>query len=164
MSIRIGYGFDTHRFSDDPQRKLMLGGVVVDNCAGLIGHSDADCIAHAITDALLGAAMLGDMGQHFPDTDSKWKGADSLVMLRAAVDLVMGEGFRVGNVDTTVVCEKPKIAPHREVMQKRLSTVVGAPVSVKASRAEGMGALGRVEGIACWAVALLVEAPEEGRS
>ena len=161
MSNRIGFGFDTHRFSDDPSRVLMLGGIQVDDCAGLVGHSDADCIAHAITDALLGAAQLGDMGSHFPDTDPKWKGADSLVMLRAAVDLVWGEGLRVCNVDSTVVCEKPKIAPHRDLMQKRLSTVVGAPVSVKASRAEGMGALGRVEGIACWAVAML---SNEGRS
>jgi 2-C-methyl-D-erythritol 2,4-cyclodiphosphate synthase len=155
MSSRIGYGFDTHRFSDDPARKLVLGGVHIYDCAGLTGHSDADCIAHAVTDALLGAAQLGDMGEHFPDTDPQWKDSNSLDLLRVAVDLVMAEGFQVCNVDTTVVCERPKIAPHRDLMQKRLSTVVGAPVSVKASRAEGMGALGRVEGIACWAVALL---------
>jgi 2-C-methyl-D-erythritol 2,4-cyclodiphosphate synthase len=157
MSNRIGFGFDTHRFSDDPARELILGGVHIAGTPGLVGHSDADVIAHAITDAVLGAAGLGDMGTHFPDTDPKWKGADSLAMLRHGADLVRAAGFAIANTDCTIVTERPKIAPHRELMQQNLSEALGAPVSVKASRAEGLGALGRVEGAACWAVALLEE-------
>lgn len=157
MSNRIGFGFDTHRFTDEPGRKLILAGVHIEGAQGLQGHSDADVIAHAVTDALLGAAGLGDMGEHFPDTDPKWKGADSLAMLRHGAELVKAAGFRINNIDCTIVTEKPKIAPHREAMQQNLSTAVVAPVSVKASRAEGLGALGRVEGAACWAVALLEE-------
>lgn len=156
--MRIGYGFDVHAFSPDPERQLKLGGVVIEGAQGLAGHSDADVISHAITDALLGAAALGDMGKHFPDTDPEWKDADSISMLMHVMKLVRNEGFRVANVDCTIVTEKPKIAPHRDAMQKVLTVAVGAPVSVKASRAEGLGALGRVEGAACWAVALLEDA------
>lgn len=153
--IRVGQGFDIHRFSDDPSRPLVLGGVTFEGARGLHGHSDADAVAHAVTDALLGAAGLGDIGEHFPDTDPQWKGADSLVLLRHAVTLVQEAGFVVGNVDCSVVCETPKLAPHRATMQQRLSEAAGAPVTVKGRRAEGLGALGRQEGIAVWAVAVI---------
>jgi 2-C-methyl-D-erythritol 4-phosphate cytidylyltransferase/2-C-methyl-D-erythritol 2,4-cyclodiphosphate synthase len=155
--IRVGQGFDIHRFSDDPARVLVLGGVTFDGARGLHGHSDADAIAHAATDALLGAAGLGDIGEHFPDTDPQWKGVDSLVLLRHAARLVREQGWTVGNVDCSVVCETPKIAPHRAEMQRRLSEATGAPVTVKGRRAEGLGALGRQEGIACWANAVIVK-------
>ena len=154
--IRVGQGFDIHRFSDDPTRPLVLGGVSFPGERGLVGHSDADAIAHAVTDALLGAAGLGDIGQHFPDTDPQWKGADSLQLLGHAAGLVTGAGWMIGNVDCSVVCEQPKLAPRRDEMQQRLSNAAGAPVTVKGRRAEGLGALGRNEGIACWAVAVIL--------
>jgi 2-C-methyl-D-erythritol 2,4-cyclodiphosphate synthase len=132
----------------------VLGGVVVPG-PGLAGHSDADVIAHAICDALLGAAGLGDIGSHFPDTDPAFAGADSLDLLARVVERVTAD-FVVSNVDTTVVLEAPKLAPHRAEIQSRLQDVVGAPVNVKAKRAEALGSLGRREGIACFAVALLV--------
>lgn len=153
--FRVGQGFDIHRFSDDPARVLVLGGVVFDGERGLHGHSDADAVAHACADALLGAAGLGDIGQHFPDTDPQWKGANSLELLAEVVRLVRDERWTIGNVDCSVVCEEPKLAPRRDDMQNALSSVVGAPVTVKGRRAEGLGALGRREGIACWAVAVL---------
>jgi 2-C-methyl-D-erythritol 2,4-cyclodiphosphate synthase len=152
--VRVGQGFDIHRFSDDPTRVLVLGGVVFDG-RGLHGHSDADVIAHAVADALLGAAGLGDIGEHFPDTDPQWKGVDSLVLLAHAGTLVRADGWTIGNVDCSVVCETPKLAPHRAAMQANLSQACGAPVTVKGRRAEGLGALGRTEGIACWAVAVI---------
>ena len=161
---RVGFGFDTHRFSDDPARKLVLGGVAIDGARGLVGHSDADLVCHAVTDALLGAAGLGDIGQHFPDTDAKWKNADSVTMLSHAVHLLNTEGWKVGNVDCTIVTEQPKIAPHREAMQTRLAQTVDAFVSVKASRAEGLGAIGRIEGAACWAVAVIEQSTDEERA
>lgn len=154
--LRIGQGFDIHPFSDDPARPLMLGGVIVEGSPGLVGHSDADAVAHAVTDALLGAAGLGDIGQHFPDTDPTWKGADSMRLLAATVELLAHDGWSVVNVDTTVVLEAPKLAPFRAVMAERLSAVCAAPVSVKAKRAEGLGSLGRREGIACFASALII--------
>ncbi len=153
--VRVGQGFDIHRFSDDPGRPLVLGGVRFAGERGLHGHSDADAIAHAVTDALLGAAGLGDIGEHFPDTDPQWKGADSLQLLDHAATLVRAAGWTIGNVDCSVVCETPKLAPHRAEMQSRLSQACGAPVTVKGRRAEGLGALGRQEGIACWAVAVI---------
>lgn len=156
VQMRVGQGFDIHRFSDDASRPLVLGGVVFDGERGLHGHSDADAVAHAVTDALLGAAGLGDIGQHFPDTDPRWKGADSLELLRQAAALVRAEGWTIGNVDCSVVCEAPKLAPHRDEMQRRLSEAAGGPVTVKGRRAEGLGALGRREGIACWANAVIV--------
>lgn len=155
VEFRVGQGFDVHRFSDDPSRVLVLGGVVFDGERGLEGHSDADAVAHAAADALLGAAGLGDIGQHFPDTDPQWKGVDSLKLLADVVRQVRAEGWSIGNVDCSVVCEAPKLAPRRDDMQTALSAVVGSPVSVKGRRAEGLGALGRREGIACWAVAVL---------
>jgi len=155
-AVRVGQGFDIHRFEDNPSgRVLVLGGVQFVGERALVGHSDADVIAHAIADALLGAASLGDIGQHFPDTDPKWAGVDSLLLLSHVVALVKENGFEIGNVDCSVVCEKPKLAPHREEMQRKLISVVGAPVSVKGRRAEGLGALGRQEGIACWAVCVI---------
>ena len=156
-SIRVGQGFDVHRFSDDPARPLVLGGVVFDGHVGLHGHSDADAVAHACADALLGAAGLGDIGQHFPDNDPRWAGADSIALLRHVVSLVVADGWSIGNVDCSVICEVPKLAPRRDEMQQRLSEAVGAPVSVKGRRAEGLGAIGRREGIACFAVAVLVK-------
>ena len=153
--IRVGQGFDIHRFSDDTARALILGGVVFEG-RGLHGHSDADAVAHAVTDALLGAAGLGDIGEHFPDTDPQWMGADSLALLRDAAAKVRLAGWRVGNVDCSVVCEEPRLAPRRAEMQELLSAAAGGPVTVKGRRAEGLGALGRSEGIACWAVAVIV--------
>jgi 2-C-methyl-D-erythritol 2,4-cyclodiphosphate synthase len=153
--LRIGEGFDIHPFSDDEDRTLVLGGVVFDDHRGLKGHSDADAVAHAITDALLGAADLGDIGHHFPDTDAAWKGADSMKLLAATVELVRSHGWSICNVDTTVILEAPKLAPHRAEMKQRLEQVVGSTVSVKAKRAEGLGSLGRREGIACFAICLL---------
>ncbi len=153
--MRIGHGFDVHGFSDDAGRVLMLGGVAFPSHRGLAGHSDADVIAHAVTDALLGAAGLGDIGALFPDTDPKYAGADSMELLRAAVARVTSDDWQVENIDVTVIAESPRLAPRRDEIQVRLRETVGAPVSVKAKRAEGLGALGRGEGIACFAVALL---------
>jgi len=154
--LRVGQGFDVHRFADD-DRPLVLGGVTIPGERGLLGHSDADAVAHAVADSLLGAAGLGDIGMHFPDTDPRWKGADSLQLLREVTSLVARDGWRVENVDVNVVCERPKIAPHRAAMQENLAAAIGAPVSVKGRRAEGLGAIGRAEGIACLAVALLTK-------
>ena len=153
--MRVGQGFDIHRFADD-DRPLVLAGVHIPGERGLHGHSDADAIAHAVSDALLGAAGLGDIGEHFPDSDPQWKGADSMQILRQVVGKVRAAGWRVENVDVNVICERPKIAPHRAAMQANLVAAVGAPVSVKGRRAEVLGSIGRVEGIACMAVALLV--------
>jgi len=161
---RVGQGFDVHPFSDDPGRPLVLGGVLFEGERGLAGHSDADAIAHAVTDALLGAAGLGDIGQHFPDTDPSHAGADSLDLLRRAVADVRAAGWEPGNVDCTVVLEAPKLAPRRDEVQRNLSEAVGAPVTVKGKRAEGLGALGRREGIACFAVALVTGADRTGDS
>lgn len=153
MTLRVGQGFDIHPFSDDPERELLLGGVRVDG-RGLKGHSDGDVICHAVADALLGAAGQGDIGTLFPDTDPALAGADSLGLLGRVVGAISPE-WRAVNVDCTIIAEAPKMAPYREAMQKALATVVGAPVSVKAKRGEGLGALGRQEGIACIAVALI---------
>ena len=153
--LRIGHGFDIHAFSSDPDRTLVLGGVVFPGETGLHGHSDADVIAHACTDAILSPCGLGDIGQLFPDTDAAHAGADSMELLAEAMRLVRDVGGTVINIDVTVVAERPKLAPHKEAIQARLSAVVDAPVTVKGKRAEGLGALGRTEGIACWAVALI---------
>ncbi len=153
MNIRVGQGFDIHPFSPDPERPLVLGGVLVDG-PGLAGHSDADVVCHAITDAVLGAAGQGDIGSLFPDTSPRWAGADSTQLLVGALK-ELGPRWRVLNVDCTVIAEAPKLAPYRGIMQAKLAALVGAPVSVKGKRGEGLGALGRSEGIACLAVALL---------
>jgi 2-C-methyl-D-erythritol 2,4-cyclodiphosphate synthase len=149
-------GFDVHPFAEG-ERALVLGGVVFDGERGLAGHSDADVVAHAVIDALLGAAGLGDIGAHFPDTDASFAAADSIALLRAAATSVRDAGWRALNVDCAVVLDAPKLAPQRDAMQRRLSDAAGAPVTVKAKRTEGVGALGRGEGIACWAVALVEE-------
>lgn len=155
MQVRVGQGFDVHPFVDDPRRPLVLGGVTFESERALRGHSDADVIAHACADALLGAAGLGDIGEHFPDTDPAWAGADSVELLAEASRRVRDAGWEPGNVDASVVTDHPKIAPHRAEMQHRLSGAVGAPVTVKGRRPEGLGALGRGEGVACWAVAVV---------
>jgi 2-C-methyl-D-erythritol 2,4-cyclodiphosphate synthase len=154
-AIRIGQGFDVHPFSRDADRPLVLGGVLFAGIPGLAGHSDGDVIAHAVTDALLGAAGLGDIGQHFPDTDPALTGADSVGLLRRAVAALHDAGWAPLNVDCTVVLEEPRVAPQRTAIEARLGDAVGAPVTVKGKRAEGLGALGRAEGIACFAVALV---------
>lgn len=151
--VRVGQGFDVHPWSDDPTKPLVLGGVTVADHPGLRGHSDADVVAHACTDAVLGAAGLGDIGQLFPDTDPGLAGADSLRLLTEAVDLVNRSGWRVANIDCTVVLDRPKIAPIRAEMEQNLGQVVGAPVTIKGKRTEGLASLG--EGAHCWAVALL---------
>jgi 2-C-methyl-D-erythritol 2,4-cyclodiphosphate synthase len=153
--FRVGQGFDIHRFSDDADRRLVLGGCQVDGARGLVGHSDADVVAHACADALLGAAGLGDIGMHFPDTDPRWAGADSMVLLRHVVAMLGEDGWRVANIDCAIVCEQPKIAPIRDEMQRNLSAAAAAPVTVKGNRAERLGTIGRGEGIVCFATALI---------
>ena len=153
---RVGVGYDVHRLADG--RRLVLGGVEIDHERGLEGHSDADVLADAVLDALLGAAALEDIGAHFPDTDERWRDADSLALLREATALLAARGLRPGNVDATVVIERPRLAPHRELMRERLAAALGLPaerVSVKATRGEGMGFVGREEGVAVMAVALV---------
>lgn len=154
MIPRVGLGFDVHPFTDDAERRLVLGGIELDG-RGLVGHSDADALAHAVADALLGAAGLGDIGTLFPNSDDTLAGVDSIELLARVVALV-AEAHEVGNVDATVIAETPRLAPHVPAMSRRLSEVVGAPVSVKPKRAESLGALGRREGIACLAVAIVV--------
>lgn len=149
-AFRIGIGYDSHRFAEG--RRLVLGGVEVPSEQGLAGHSDADVVTHAVIEALLGAAGLGDLGTLFPDDDERWRDADSIDMLRVAIGQLPG---RPVNVDATVICERPRLEPHRGEMERRLSSVLSAPVSVKATTNEGMGAIGRGEGIACVAVALV---------
>lgn len=155
MSIRIGNGFDVHRFSQDASRPLVLGGVVIEGEVGLEGHSDADVIAHAVAEALLGAAGLDDIGTLFPDTDERWRGADSMALLAECVRRTDEAGWAPVNVDCSVIAERPKLKPHRHEMQVQLSRVVGAPVTLKGRRAEQIGGLGRAEGIACLASALV---------
>ena len=151
----VGIGFDVHPFSDDPERPLVLGGVRFEGERGLAGHSDADAVAHACCDAILGIASLGDIGSLFPDDDDRWRNADSIALLAEAAERVRRTGRRIGNIDCTVVAERPKLAPRRAEMQARLSAAAGASVTVRGKRAESLGAVGRGEGIACWAVAVL---------
>jgi 2-C-methyl-D-erythritol 2,4-cyclodiphosphate synthase len=148
--MRIGVGYDSHRF--EAGRRLVLGGVEVEFELGLAGHSDADVLTHAVIDALLGAAGKGDLGTHFPDDDERWRDADSLDMLTTVIGELPGPAL---NVDATLVCEQPRIGPLRPEMERNLSEALSAPVSVKATTNEGMGWIGRGEGIACVAVALL---------
>ncbi|MBA2439923.1 MAG: 2-C-methyl-D-erythritol 2,4-cyclodiphosphate synthase [Thermoleophilaceae bacterium] len=155
MSARSGIGYDSHRLGEG--RRLVLGGVEVPDAArGLIGHSDADVLTHAVIDALLGAAGLGDIGLHFPDTDERWRDADSVGLLGEVCGLLGGHGWRVLHVDSTVICESPKLGPHREAMRAGLAAAIGiAPldVNVKFTTNEGMGFIGRGEGIAALASA-----------
>jgi 2-C-methyl-D-erythritol 2,4-cyclodiphosphate synthase len=146
--MSVGIGYDCHRFG--PGRRLVLGGVEIDHPRGLEGHSDADVLTHAVIDALLGAAGEGDIGALFPDDDERWRDADSLDLLRTAVGTIAG---RIVNVDATLICEEPRIGPHRAEMERVLAEATSARVSVKATTNEGMGWIGRGEGIACIAVA-----------
>jgi 2-C-methyl-D-erythritol 2,4-cyclodiphosphate synthase len=153
--IRVGQGFDVHRHSLDPTRPLFLGGCLFEGERGLIGHSDADVAAHAAGDALLGAAGLGDIGDHYPEDDPQWAGVDSLKILSGIAEQVRHAGWSIENVDIKVVCERPKLAPRKVEMEQKLSEAADAPVTVSGRRAEGLGAIGRQEGIAAWAVAAL---------
>ena len=153
--MRIGIGYDSHPFAAG--RRLVLGGVEIAHDRGLTGHSDADVLTHAVIDAVLGAAGLGDLGTHFPADEERWRDADSLDLLRTVVGMVSGS---VVNVDATVICETPRLGPHRAAMEANLSGALAAPVSVKATTNEGMGFVGRGEGIASIAVAL-IDAAEE---
>lgn len=153
--MRIGQGIDIHRVSDEPDRALWLGLVHVPDAPGLNGHSDADVATHALCDALLGAANLGDLGRYFPDSDSAFAGASSRRLLEGTVALVRAEGYRVLSGDVTIIAERPRLALFMPAMSRELSNVVGATVSVKATTAEGLGALGRVEGIGASAVVLI---------
>ncbi len=155
---RVGLGVDVHPFAVGADRPCVLGGVRVDG-PGLAGHSDADVIAHAVADAVAGAAGIGDIGEHFPDTDPEWRGADSLGLLAEIVRRAAVAGWRLVNADCTLVGERPKVAPHRAQMIAALTASAGAPVHVKATRPEGLGSLGREEGLACLAVALVEEIP-----
>ncbi|HEV3186973.1 MAG TPA: 2-C-methyl-D-erythritol 2,4-cyclodiphosphate synthase [Acidimicrobiales bacterium] len=155
--MRIGQGIDVHRVSESSERELWLGLVHVPDAPGLEGHSDADVATHALCDALLGAANLGDLGRHFPDADPALRDVSSRVLLERTLALVTAEGFTVASADVTIIAERPKLATYMPAMSEALSSVVGATVSVKATTAEGLGALGRVEGIAANAVVLLEE-------
>lgn len=157
---RTGIGYDSHRFGAD--RPLVLGGVTIPGAAGLVGHSDADAVAHALTDALLGAAALGDIGQHFPDSDPQWKNADSMHLLAVAVERLRNAGWAPQQCDVTVILEAPKLAPHVPAMRTAIAAVLGVPidaVSCKAKTNELMGFIGRGEGIAVLAVASIDTAP-----
>jgi 2-C-methyl-D-erythritol 2,4-cyclodiphosphate synthase len=154
--MRIGLGYDSHRFAKG--RRLILGGIEIEHAVGLMGHSDADAIAHALTDALLGACGMGDIGEHFPPSDERWRDADSIELLRHAVNLAAEQNYQIVNADITVVCESPRIAPHVPAMRGRLADALQiAPrlVSVKGKTNEGMGWIGRGEGIAAMAVVLV---------
>jgi 2-C-methyl-D-erythritol 2,4-cyclodiphosphate synthase len=157
MSL-AGIGYDSHRLQAG--RRLVIGGVEIPHERGLDGHSDADVLAHAIADALLGAAGLGDIGGHFPDTDPRWRDADSIALLEAVLALVRAEGLELVNVDCTVLMEQPKLSPHRQAIRERLAQALGLPerrVNVKASTGEGIGFVGRGEGVAALAVVSLEE-------
>jgi 2-C-methyl-D-erythritol 2,4-cyclodiphosphate synthase len=156
MMVRVGFGYDGHQLAEG--RELWLGGVLIPHPVGALGHSDADVLLHAVCDALLGAVALGDIGMHFPDTDARWKGADSKVLLKAVVDLLAERGWQVGNVDATLVLEKPKILPHVPAMRATMAPLLGVTedaVSIKATTNERMGFVGRREGVCAHAVALV---------
>lgn len=174
MTTRVGFGYDVHAFSVDasyapdtastldipgtPKRPLVLGGVVIPHPRGLSGHSDADTVIHALVDALLGAAALGDIGQHFPSSDPRWKDQPSAVFLDYTHALLQQHGWRIGNIDATIVAERPKLAPYIPAMRAHLAEHLHlevAQVSVKATTTDGLGFTGRQEGIACYAVALI---------
>jgi len=156
MNIRIGHGFDVHAFAEG--RKLIIGGVDIPYDRGLLGHSDADVLLHAICDALLGAAALGDIGKHFPDSDPRYKGIDSRKLLRHVAELLDGRGWKVGNVDATIIAQAPKMAPHIATMREHIAEEIGIAadqVNVKATTTERLGFTGREEGIAAEAVCLI---------
>jgi 2-C-methyl-D-erythritol 2,4-cyclodiphosphate synthase len=156
MKVRVGFGFDVHQLKEG--KELWLGGIRLDHSKGAVGHSDADVLIHAICDALLGAAGLRDIGFHFPDTDAEFKGIDSKILLKRVMELLKKEGYAVGNVDCTLVLEKPKINPHIEAMRRTLAEILSIEVSdlaIKATTNEKMGYVGREEGVCAYAVALI---------
>jgi len=159
MTIRVGFGYDVHQLAEG--RELWLGGVLIPHTVGALGHSDADVLLHALCDALLGAVALGDIGHHFPDTDMRWKGADSKVLLKEVVRLLKEKGWQVGNVDCSLVLERPKIKPHIEAMRAAIAPLLGVDpdaVSIKATTNEKLGYVGREEGVCAHAVALVHKA------
>ncbi len=161
--IRIGHGYDVHKLVEG--RDLILGGVKIPHTLGLLGHSDADVLLHAISDSLLGALALGDIGKHFPDTDPRYKGADSLELLRHVVKLIHENGYAVGNLDAVILAQKPKLSPHIDKMRENIAAVCGVPVtsvSVKATTEERLGFTGREEGISAHCVVLLLR--QQGES
>ena len=161
MNLRIGHGYDIHRLVEG--RPLILGGVTINHPLGLDGHSDADVLVHALMDALLGALALGDIGRHFPPDDPRWRGADSLVLLRQVAGLVREKGWQVVNADTVLVAERPRLRPHVPAMATNMATCLGISpdhVGVKATTNEKLGPEGREEGISCSAVALLIHDPD----
>lgn len=156
--MRVGFGYDVHRFTSD--RPLKLGGVELPSDLGLLGHSDADALLHAIIDALLGAAALGDIGTHFPPSNPAYKDISSLILLKDSVALIKDAGFTIGNIDTTVVCERPRLAPHITKIREAIATTLGidiSQISVKATTTEGLGFTGSGEGLSAYAVVLLNE-------
>ena len=156
--MRIGHGYDVHRLVEG--RKLILGGVELPHTHGLLGHSDADVLAHSVTDALLGAAALGDIGVHFPDSDAAYAGADSIALLKKVVAMLAQKGYSVGNIDATILAQAPKLAPYIGDMRRRIAAACGideAQVGIKATTEEGLGFTGQKEGIACHAVCLIFE-------
>ena len=158
LDIRVGHGYDVHAFADG--RRLIMGGVKIEYDKGLLGHSDADVLLHAICDALLGAAALGDIGKHFPDTDESFKGADSRAMLREVVDLVQEKGYSVSNIDATIVCQRPKLADYMQQMKENIASdceIDRDRVNIKATTEEKLGFTGRGEGVSAHAVCLIVK-------
>ena len=156
--MRIGHGYDVHKLVED--RDLILGGVKIDHHLGLLGHSDADVLLHAVSDALLGAAGLGDIGVHFPDTDPRYKGADSALLLKVVGEKVAAAGYRISNIDVTMIAQRPKLKPHIPQMRANIARVLGldeSRVNVKATTEEKLGFTGREEGLSCHAVCLLEE-------
>ncbi|MBB4035715.1 2-C-methyl-D-erythritol 2,4-cyclodiphosphate synthase [Dysgonomonas hofstadii] len=156
MKIRVGFGYDVHRLADN--RELWLGGVKIDHTQGLLGHSDADVLIHAVCDALLGAANLRDIGFHFPDTAGEYKDIDSKILLKRTLDVITEKGYKIGNIDATICAERPKINPHIPKMQEIMAGILNIPVddiSIKATTSEKMGFVGREEGFAAYAVALI---------
>jgi 2-C-methyl-D-erythritol 2,4-cyclodiphosphate synthase len=162
VSVATGLGYDVHQLAEG--RPLVIGGVEVPHSHGLLGHSDADVLTHAIIDALLGAAALGDIGEHFPDTDERYLGADSIVLLEATVALLAEHGCVIEHVDATVVIEQPKLLPYKQAMRERLAAALGVAnprLNVKATRGEGMGFIGRLEGVAAMAVATITRPDDD---
>ena len=156
MNIKIGHGYDVHRFAEN--RKLILGGVEIEYEKGLLGHSDADVLVHALMDAILGALGKGDIGKHFPDTDEKYRGADSMKLLEKVCEIMRDEGYSLSNADCTVIAQAPKLAPHIQKMREKIAAVIGCDVSdinVKATTEEKLGFTGRLEGISAHAVCLI---------
>jgi len=159
MKYRTGIGYDVHAFSDN--RKLIIGGIEIPHHKGLAGHSDADVLLHAITDALLGALALGDIGKHFPDTDEQFKDVDSAILLKKTYQLIKEKGYKIGNIDSVVVLQKPKLAEYIPQIQEKISSILEADVdqiSIKATTTEGLGFIGREEGISAFASVLILKA------